>query len=206
MPVTPGDGEFWKMYKGQLKKSMDIIADHGVSVFSREELKQIANPIIREAKKRLRDLERAGLTDSPAYRYLARNEVKLTAAGKNLNAIKHNVKEASEFLKAKTSTVAGAREFLYKTINMWAGRETTVEEREKIWDTYHRLEQIHPGYFLKETYGSSELSADIYTISQTLDKSDWDIDVAMERLSPDIPDILQDDLERDATMRWSGWM
>lgn len=206
MPITPGYGEFWMEYKGQLKKSMDIIADHGTSVFTRKELKQIANPIIREAKKRVRDLEKAGLTDSPAYRYLIRNEVKLTVAGDNTNAIKHNIKEAVEFLKSKTSTVAGTREFFNKTIDEWVGNETTMEQREKIWDTYHRLEQIHPGYFLKETYGSGELSADIYTISQTLQKSDWDIDVAMERLDNETFDILKEDFEIDASRRWSGWM
>lgn len=206
MAITPGEGEFWKEYKGQLKKAMDTISDHGVSVFDRKELKRIANPIIREAKKRVRELEREGLTDSPAYRYLIRENVSFTAAGKNLNAIRHNVKEAFEFLQKKTSTVKGSYEFFATTVDRWVSDYTTKEQREIIWDTYHRLEKIHPGYFLKETYESDELAADIYAINQTLEKTGWDIDEALERLNSENAVLDQTDLEKEATTRWSGWM
>ena len=206
MPITPGEGEFWKEYSGQLKKSMDFISDHGLSVLGREEIKRIAYPIIREAKKRVRELEREGLTDSPAYRYLIRNEVNLTASGKNLNSIRHNLREAWTFLQQKTSTIEGSRDFFTSTVERWVGDFTNKEQREKIWDTYHRLEKIHPGYFSRETYGSDELSADIYTIAQTLDGTDWDIDAAISRFDAmaEIDDATE--LESEAISRWSGWL
>lgn len=206
MAIAPGEGEFWKEYKGQLKKAMNFVSDHGVSVLDLKEIKSVASPIIREAKKRIRALEREGLTDSPAYRYYVRNNIKFTAAGRNLNAIKHNLKEAWTFLQKQTSTVEGARDFFTKTVDKWVGDFTTQEQREKIWDTYHRLEKIHPGYFLKETYGSDEMAADIYTITQTLNKTDWDVDVALARYNEENPEVYLDENEKDATMRWSGWL
>lgn len=206
MPITPGIGEFWKEYKGQLKKSMDFISEHGLSVLDRNEIKRISYPIIREAKRRMRELEKNGMTDSPAYRYVMRHKINFTAGGKNLNNIRHNLQEAWTFLQSKTSTVSGAKDFVDKTIDKWVGYKTTREQREKIWDIYYRLEEIHPGYFLKDTYGSGELASDIYTISHTLTKSDWDMDVAMERLDTETLDILRDDMENESVYRWSGWM
>lgn len=197
--------EYWKDYTPQLSKAMKAIEDSGVSTYSREQLKRIANPIIREAKRRMRELEKAGLTDSPAYRYIKRNEIALTAKGSNLNNIRKNVTNAYNFITKKTSTVKGAREFLEGTVNKWTGRGTTKEQREKIWDLFNRLEDKHPGYFTKETYSSGELSADIYLISEVLDAKDWNIDEAYELLSSDEMLIFDNDIDFDLMDEVTDW-
>lgn len=93
--------------------------------------------------------------------------------------------QAYNFLLSKTSTVSGAKEFLNKTTNKWIGSNTTKEQREKIWDTFGRLEKAHPGIFTVEAYTSAELMQDIYTINVVLDATDWDVDKAIELLALD---------------------
>lgn len=197
--------EFWKEYTPQLSKAMKAIEDNGVSVQSREQLKRIANPIIREAKRRMRELEKAGLTDSPAYRYIKRNKIDLTAAGTNLNLIRRNVMQAYNFITRKTSTVKGATDFLESTTNKWAGMSTTREQREAIWDLFSRLEDRHAGHFDKEVYSSGELSADIYVMSEVLRAKKWDIDEAYNILSKDTEILLDKDLNYDTMELVTDW-
>lgn len=197
--------EYWKEYTPQLTKAMKAIEDNGVSIQSREQLKRIANPIIREAKRRMRELEKAGLTDSPAYRYIKKNKIDITAAGKNLNNIRRNVMQAYNFLIRKTSTVKGATDFLESTTNKWAGINTTREQREAIWDLFSRLEDRHAGHFDKEVYSSGELSADIYVISEVLRDKGWDIDRAYDILSKDTQVLIDENLKEHTMDLVTDW-
>lgn len=138
-----------------LNKALHKIATTNLATLSREQLKQIANPIIREAKRRMVTLEKEGLTDSPAYTFL-KNELGgkyPSAAGTNINSIRNNVRLAYEFLHTKTSLPEGASEY-----NLWLsehlGHQTTKEEREEIWDIVHRFENSHPQIF--QGYGYDE--------------------------------------------------
>lgn len=196
--------EPWKNFKGQLKKAMDFYAQHGYSVLDRNELKAIAKPIIREAKRRMRELERTGLTDSPAYRWVISEDATFSAKGTDRNTILHNLTTATEFLKRKTSTVEGTKEYIDSTINRFSGVATSREQRERIWDVYNRLEKLHPGYFMRDTYGSSELSQDIYDITSVLQDSKWDVDEAIDIIQKAEHDPFTAYDTYKAAMRWSG--
>ena len=121
----------------------------------------------------------------PAYRHYKNDIKKFTVQGKNLNQIRNITMQAYNFLLSKTSTASGAKEFLNSTTNKWIGKNTTKEQREKIWDTFNRLEKDHPGIFTVEAYTSAELMQDIYTINVVLEAADWDVDKAIELLSND---------------------
>ena len=99
MPVTPGHGEYWKVYTRKLKKSMDYIADHGTRGLNVEQLKDLGRPVIRAARKRLAELVKKGYTDSPAYAYLTRENIKLSMAGNNAQHLKYILREAFDDLR-----------------------------------------------------------------------------------------------------------
>lgn len=155
-----------------LHKAINTIAKQGVRSMDRDTLKQVGLPIIREAKARIRELEREGLTDSPAYQYLKARNVDISTRGTNLNTIRQNVMEAYNFLHTKTSVVEGARDY-----NRWLdehlGVETSKEQREIIWDLIHRFEDSHPGRFI--SYGYDEA---IKRIANAAKSANYDIDKA----------------------------
>lgn len=159
----------------QLNKAMFLIGEYGVRGFDLKELKRIGLPIIREVRKRIRELEKADLTDSPAYRaYVIEKKMKATIAGDNINKVKHELYEASEFIKAPTSTVEGTIRY-NKWLDDHLGAETTKEERENIWDLVRRFESSHPERFIN--YGYDEA---IKRIAKAAEMADYDIDKAYD--------------------------
>lgn len=172
-------------FTGALGRDMRYISENGINKLKTPELKAVARSLIREANKRVRALEANGLTDMPAYRHYKNDIKKFTVQNKTHQQIRNITMQAYHFLLSKTSTVAGANEFLNTTTNKWIGKNTTKEQREKIWDTFNRLEKEHPGIFTVEAYTSAELMQDIYTINVILDATDWDVDKAIELLSND---------------------
>lgn len=172
-------------FKGALGRDMRYISENGINKLTETELKKKARSLIREASKRVRELETEGLTDMPAYRHYKNDIKKFTVQNKTLNQIRNITMQAYNFLLSKTSTVSGAKEFLNTTTNKWIGKNTTKEQREKIWDTFNRLEKDHPGIFTVEAYTSAELMEDIYTINVVLETTEWDVDKAVDMLSND---------------------
>ena len=204
---SKNDDVSFDQFTGRTAESMKFIAEHGVSDVSLQTLKRAGHSLIRTAKKRIRELEMAGYTDTPAYRYYKNNIKNFSLKGANLNKARHIVMETYNFLLSKTSTVEGAEKFLNSTIEKWIGRSTTREQRERIFDLYHRLEKIHPGFFARETYSSSELAADIYTVSEVLQAKDWDIEEAMAILEQEEGTslIFDDDIDEDLMDEVSMW-
>lgn len=196
---SKADEVSFEQFTGRTAESMKFIAEHGVSDVSLQTLKRAGNALIRTAKKRIRELEMAGYTDTPAYRYYKNNIKKFSLEGANLNKARHMVMETYKFLLSKTSTVEGAETFLNSTIEKWVGQNTTREQRERIFDLYHRIEAIHPSFFTREAYSSSELAADIYTISEVLRSQDWNIEEALEILEHEEGTslIFDDDIDED---------
>lgn len=188
-----------------LHKALNQIASKGVRTMSRDELKKVGLPVIREAKKRMRILEEEGLTDSPAYQYIKERNLQLTTGGKNLNAIRQNVMEAFNFLHTKTSVEQGAREYA-DWLNEHLGAETTPEQREMIWDLVHRFEESHPGRFIN--YGYDEA---IKRIAKSAQMSGFDIDKAYKTFSDylagqgELADMERnegEELDRDGASPW----
>lgn len=202
------DDVSFEQFTGRTAESMKFIAEHGVSDVSKETLLRAGHALIRTAKKRIRELEMAGYTDVPAYRYYKNNIKNFSLAGANLNKARHIVMETYKFLLSKTSTVEGASKFLSSTVEKWAGHGTTREQREKLFDLFDRLEKEHPSWFSREAYSSAELAADIYIFSEVLDAKDWNIDEAYNVLNIQAGEmfLFDKDLNEDANERVSDWI
>lgn len=128
-----------------LSASLYKLASTPIGAYSLKELKSIARPIIREAKLRMRELEKAGLEESPAYQFVLHKGINLTAAGTDINAIRKNVMKAFDFLHTSTSTVENAARYS-RLIDEWFPG-TSKEERQPIWEAIRRLEDLHPEKF-----------------------------------------------------------
>lgn len=76
-------------------------------------LKARVSSLARKANARLRRLEQAELTDSPAYRYWKNTGgVNFGVRGKDYNQLQAELARLNGFLNAKTSTVRGAKSVL----------------------------------------------------------------------------------------------
>lgn len=128
-----------------LTRAIYKLANTPIGMLKLPELKQLAKPIIREAKLRFRKLEEAGLEESPAYQFILDKKVNLSAAGTDINAIRKNVMKAYDFLHTSTSIVENAANYIKKIETWFPG--TTKDERKDIWDAIRRLEDLHPEKF-----------------------------------------------------------
>ena len=76
-------------------------------------LKARVSSLARKANARLRRLEKAELTDSPAYQYWKQSGgVNFGVRGKDYNQLQAELARLNGFLNAKTSTVRGAKSVL----------------------------------------------------------------------------------------------
>lgn len=194
----------WRSGAGKqptLNKSLYIIGTHGVRGLDRRDLKRIGNPIIREARKRMRLLEEANLTEySRAYRYIKDNNLKMSLAGKDINTIKHELLEAYNFLHTKTSTVEGTikyREWLNRTM----GGDVSKENSKMIWQLVHSFESTNPDRFIN--YGYDEA---IKIISKVAKKTGYDKEeterIVREIFNNNFEDEEQYDLNEESRSVW----
>lgn len=87
-----------KMFPKQVEKQVTKVADY------RKEASRLASM----ANKRLKRLEKAGLTDSPAYKkWLDGGGVKFGVRGKTHNQLQQEVSRMNQFINSQTSTIRG---------------------------------------------------------------------------------------------------
>lgn len=158
----------------KLRESLQKIADKGIRDMTRSELKSTGREVIRLAKKRMRELERTGRDDSPAYVEYKKRGLRTSLAGKNINVLRHELKEAYEFLTRKTSLPSETDKY-----NAWLdehlGRNTTKEERKNIWKVVARVESIRPDLFINFGYNET-----ISKIAEMAEYVDYDVDAAFQ--------------------------
>lgn len=90
------------------------VTKKGKSPFTEEErkLRAEARRLVSMANKRLRRLEEQNLTESPAYKkWVEDGAQKFSVKGKSIEEVKQEIARMEEFLRMKTSTVRGAKEY-----------------------------------------------------------------------------------------------
>lgn len=105
------------------------------------------------ANKRIKRLQTAGY-DTPALRYTMAHGGKFSVKGKNKTQLLNELKRASGFMKAKTSTVRGAKKSI-KKINEALSKlhpeektpDLTDEEVGKFWEAVDKLRALRPASF-----------------------------------------------------------
>lgn len=122
----------------------------------RDELAKITSQLASAANKRLRRLEAADLTNTPAYSYTRKSGGDFSVKGKDLAALQLEFQRAKGFLspQRKTSTVRGARK-VEKDVS-----KATANFMEKIGSDYNEWSEEAKSDFWKFFDGRS--------ISQTI--------------------------------------
>ena len=122
---------------------------------SYQELDPIVAHLNKLANNRISRLEKTNIL-SPALE--GRQGMKFTTSGvENLNQLRAKYREVSDFMKLKTSTVSGAKDFdkmVSKSINsMREGKAQlnydalSVTQKSKLWKLYNAIQEIDPVLF-----------------------------------------------------------
>lgn len=78
-----------------------------------QKYRQEASRLASMANKRIERIEKANLTDSPAYQqYVRDGKVRFGVRGKNYNQLQAEVARMNQFLNSKTSTIRGINDVL----------------------------------------------------------------------------------------------
>ena len=82
---------------------------------------------IKDAKQRIKQLEKNGLKETPALNELNKRGTTLTTKGKNYNQLQSTYFSLQKFLKAQTSTAEGALRVLEQTAKIIGAENTTPQ-------------------------------------------------------------------------------
>ena len=132
-----------------------------------DELWPFAQRVFKAANARIRRIEKANLTFTPALDAINNSGGKFSLArpwGDNaLNNVRMNVFRARDFMNAKTSTLRGARKFDAEMKMKIAGdkaAEISRSKASKIWELYRKAEEAN--FASIEMYGSDNVVGYIY--------------------------------------------
>lgn len=135
------------------EQALKILEDKSIKSFTLQELKQIGRPIVNTAKKRVRALEEKDMVYSPAYQgYIVRKGMTVSLAGKDINKIRHEIYEAMQFLKAKTSTIKGVKASDKLMASLLGSSVSDSEARKMIWSAFDIIEKEIPQALQKFNY------------------------------------------------------
>lgn len=144
------------------------------------------------ANKRLKRLEKNGLTDLPAYRnwYDYKGGVKFSVKGKSHNELVAEMARLDHFINAKTSTVRGANSTLKEianTVNISYKRIGELNTKLKgFFELYSKTEQyLHNSLQIANSIGSD-------TVMNTISKYVKDNQIGLDEAGNDYEDMIQD--------------
>lgn len=165
------------------EQALKILEAKSIKSFTLKELKQIGRPIVSTAKKRVRALEEKDMIYSPAYQgYVIRKGMTGSLAGKDINKIRHEIYEAMQFLKAKTSTIKGVKASDKLMSSLLGSSVSDSEARKMIWSAFDIIEKEIPQALQKFNYRevveriSETVNDNIYATARDL------IEPVMEKL------------------------
>ena len=121
-----------------------------------KDLKQVTSRLVSAANKRVRRLSKTERgTSSFAYQTVENRGRKFSVRGKDTNAVRQEFSLAKNFLRMKTSTVKGWKEYR-ESVESRTGYATDGEslnwsERtwKKYWKVYRRFTETHGGTYKK---------------------------------------------------------
>ena len=144
-----------------------------------KEVAKDAQRLFDAANKRIKRIEQAGLTESPAYIANKKKGGKFSGRGlknaENWNLLMHEYGRVINFLNMETSTLGGARKYEKKIISL-IGDNVEGDKREIIFAALSRIEEL--GNISAEIYGSDRL---IQEIANKIDEDTYFDFMSMEK-------------------------
>lgn len=112
---------------------------------NRSDLSAIASRLVSASNKRIRRLEKTPYGEyAPSMRIVRQRGEKFSVKGKDVNQLRNEIKQMRKFLNMKTSTVSGWKK-VQKNMGERLGGEMTIEQTNKFWEVYHKLESQEGG-------------------------------------------------------------
>lgn len=132
--------------------NLDINA---VQRMTRQELARVVSTLSSAANKRLNRLQQSPVGNlSPAYQQALKRGQRFSTAGKNVNQLRNEYKDVTQFLKRKTSTIGGWNKVRKETMSRIGGSFSNADEERRFWELYRKLESSELGGVM--SYGSTE--------------------------------------------------
>lgn len=105
-----------------------------------KQLKTEASKLVSMANKRLRRLEKNGLTNTPAYQaYIKNGGTYFSVKGKDYNELQSELSRLRSFINSQTSTVTGVNNYLKEMAKNTGIKYKTLSELRKKADTFFEL-------------------------------------------------------------------
>lgn len=118
-----------------MKVTFKVVKDDNRLKEEERKLRAEARRLVSMANKRLRRLEEQNLTESPAYKkWVEDGAQKFSVKGKSIEEVKQEIARMEEFLRMKTSTVRGAKEY-FKNV----AKEVGIEKFDDFTDLQKKL-------------------------------------------------------------------
>lgn len=113
---------------------------------SRSEMAVVTSRLASAANKRLRNFEKKGLTESPAYQKAMKSGGNFSVKGKDLNALRAEYKRVRQFTESKVSTVKEWRKTKKEIVEnlQKKGVNITNESFEDFFNAFHKLAEMSP--------------------------------------------------------------
>lgn len=168
------------------------------------------------ANKRLRRLEKNGLTDSPAYQSAIRNgKAQFSVKGKSYNELQQEVAAMDRFINSQTSTVRGLNKVLKDMAKNTGIKYRTMKELKakasKFFELSSKVEQyLRTVHDMASAIGYQKIWEQVNKYindkSKQLDLSELDIDEALEKIVAGLDEYTEKVSVKDiATMEHMGW-
>ena len=146
-----------------------------INKLTKEDLKQITSRLVSAANKRIRRLEKIPTGKSSfAYQKIEERGRLFSVRGKNVNELKNEFKNVSNFMRYKTSTVRGWKQYRSKMesrvsdVTYGESQQWSEKTWSKFWKVYRKSEELHGGSYGKGD--SDKIQKKLYQIFESSDK------------------------------------
>ena len=204
---------------GELKQGTDDEIVIGVYIKDKEkqirEYRKEATRLMSMANKRLKRLEKNGLTDSPAYqKFLEGGTPKFSVKGKDYNELQKEVARMNKFLNAQTSTVRGINATLKEMANNTGIKYKNLTElrsrAKQFFELASKVEQyLRTVNDMASAIGYQKIweAVNKYTedISKSIDVSEMDMDRAIMEIGQAITEYETVNIVESLDGEVEGW-
>lgn len=155
-------------------KNLLSISSSDFSKLSQKDLKKAVSVLASAGNKRLRRLEKSGVTSS-AYRHITHSGGDFSIKGKNLNQLRSEFIRAKNFLQSKGGSVTGARKIQRETISSLEKVGVTLTEKQynDFWEAYEKIKELSPEVANRRfKYGVLQNIADYMNDTDNMDVDD----------------------------------
>lgn len=119
------------------------ISGQDLRTMSTDQLQRLVQTTAMHVNGRMKQLENANIAHrSLAYQNIVHNGDKLTSKGKNRQELMREFKRGQKYLKSKTGTVMGTRQYLANIYNAATGEKVDISKRKEAYKINEKFTEM----------------------------------------------------------------